>query len=116
MTQRTSNLRDDFDKRLTMLDKDYKKLDEYVHRDTNFTQLIEESCEKLADRMKKELGKIQTKVFTHISQQEALAVEQKFSIDRVDRMYRRIKDDVIRHETLSYEIATKFEQHHDVMI
>ena len=31
-------------------------------------------------------------------------------------MYRRIKDDVIRHETLSYEIATKFEQHHDVMI
>ena len=31
-------------------------------------------------------------------------------------MYLRVKEDISRHETLCYEIATKFAQHHDVMI
>ena len=51
-----------------------------------------------------------------MAESENLAVEQKYGIERVDRMYNRVKEDVGRHETLCYEIAMKFTQHHDMMI
>jgi hypothetical protein len=39
----------------------------------------------------------------------------KYTVDRIDRMYGRMKTDVIRHETLCFEIARKFEAQHEVL-
>ena len=44
-----------------------------------------------------------------------MATTAKFATERVDRMYQAMKADVIRHETLCYELATKFEAQHDVL-
>ena len=56
LTQRTCNLKDDFDKRMTILDKAYKQLETFEHRDNKVANLIEESCEKWSIRIKVELG------------------------------------------------------------
>jgi hypothetical protein len=37
----------------------------------------------------------------------------KFTTERNDRMYEAMKKDVIRHENLCFELATKFEAHYD---
>ena len=36
-------------------------------------------------------------------------------VDRADRMYKRIKDEMVRHETLCFELAEKFEAQHDIL-
>jgi hypothetical protein len=45
-----------------------------------------------------------------------MATETKFKVDRIDRMYERMKTDIGRHETLCFELATKFNEQHDVII
>jgi len=42
--------------------------------------------------------------------------EVKYQTNRIDRMYQAMKLDVRRHETLSYELACKFEEQHKVLI
>ena len=59
--------------------------------------------------MKKELGKIGTQCMEKLVEQDSAINECKFTTDRIDRMYGRMKDDIIRHETLCFEIAKKFE-------
>ena len=81
----------------------------------DFFKIIEQSTSKLAEQMKTELGKLQTKFYTYMSAQETSRTEQKYAIERVDRMYTRIKDDITRHETLCFEIANRFEEQHSVM-
>ena len=41
--------------------------------------------------------------------------ESNYKIDRVDRMYTRMKEDIGRHETLCFELALKFEQQHTIL-
>ena len=36
--------------------------------------------------------------------------------ERIDRMYQAMKGDVRRHETLCYELATKFEQQNELLL
>ena len=64
----------------------------------------------LTSRLKKEIGKILEIVMKSINEQDMLVLETKFLVDRVDRMYARMKSDVSRHETLCFEIADKFEK------
>ena len=40
----------------------------------------------------------------------------KYIVDRIDRMYERMKTDIIRHKTLCFELATKFTEQHEVII
>ena len=65
--------------------------------------------------LKKEIGTLYKHVLTTLNDQDIKATESNYTIQRVDRMYRRMKNDITRHETLCYELATKFEQHHNVM-
>ena len=93
------------------------RLDNAVMEDRgNNLILITKTCDQMFDRLKLELGKLQTKFFSYVNTSENMAVEHKCAVDRVDRMYNRIKEDVNRHETLCYEIATKFTQQHDVLV
>ena len=41
----------------------------------DFFKIVGDSTDKLAERMKLELGKLQTQFFTYISQQETVGVE-----------------------------------------
>lgn len=36
-------------------------------------------------------------------------------VSTIDKIYTKMKDNVTRHETLCYELATHFEAQHDVM-
>ena len=44
-----------------------------------------------------------------VADQDNKATETKFMVDRIDRMYERMKADICRHETVCFELATKFE-------
>ena len=77
--------------------------------------MVEENCGKLAEGLNDEMGKLQTKFYSFMNGYENSATENKYSMDRIDRMYKRMKEDVSRHETLCFEIAKKFEVQHDVM-
>jgi hypothetical protein len=65
--------------------------------------------------VKKELDKILTKVLESVSDQDTKATETKFMIDRIDRMYERMKVDICRHETVCFELANKFEDQYEVI-
>ena len=54
-------------------------------------------------------------VMKSVNGQDEMAIETKYLVDRVDRMYLRMKTDVKRHETLCFELADKFEKQHDVI-
>jgi hypothetical protein len=43
-------------------------------------------------------------------------IEAKYVSDRVERMYKSMKDDLGRHETLCFELANKFEVQNDVLL
>ena len=43
-------------------------------------------------------------------------MEAKYGYERIDRTYQAMKEDVVRHETLCFELARKFEQQHDVFL
>jgi len=58
---------------------------------------------------------MQTKFYGFMSAHESTAIENKYAMDRIDRMYRRMKEDVSRHETLCYELANKFEIQHNII-
>ena len=62
----------------------------------------------LQTRMKKEMGKMLKMVMESVYNTDNMALETKYLVDRVDRMYVRIKQDVGRHETLCFELADKF--------
>ena len=63
----------------------------------------------MSEQVKKELDKILTKVLESVADQDNKATETKFMVDRIDRMYERMKADICRHETVCFELATKFE-------
>jgi hypothetical protein len=44
-----------------------------------------------------------------LADQDNNITEVMYTSDRIDRMYQAMKADVLRHETLCYELATKFE-------
>jgi len=39
----------------------------------------------------------------------------KYTSERIDRMYQAMKTDVRRHETLCYELATKYETQYSAL-
>jgi SMC interacting uncharacterized protein involved in chromosome segregation len=62
-----------------------------------------------------EINSTQTKVFSQLCEQDALSMEIKYACERIENTYQSMKKDVARHESLCFEIARKFEGHHDVM-
>jgi len=58
---------------------------------------------------------MQTKFYGFMETSESVTTENKYAMERIDRMYGRMKEDVSRHETLCYEIANKFEIQHDIL-
>ena len=51
-----------------------------------------------------------------LARQDNEAASTKYMVDRIDRMYERMKSDIGRHETLCFELATKFTEQHDTII
>jgi len=49
-------------------------------------------------------------------EQDTMAQEAKFGCERIDRMYQAMKKDVVRHETMCFELAKKFESQHEVFV
>ena len=70
----------------------------------------------MQNRLKKELNKVITKVMTFLTDQDNVNMQKAYQIDRIDRMYSVMKKEMMRHETLCFEIATKFEQQHSVIL
>ena len=64
--------------------------------------------EQLSYTMKKELNKLLTKVLESLAEQDSKYTSQKYQVDRIDRMYERMKKDISRHETLCFELTVKF--------
>jgi hypothetical protein len=59
---------------------------------------------------------MQNHVYETTCKNDTMAMEAKYGCERIDRMYRAMKKDVCRHETLCYELADKFEKQHDVFL
>jgi hypothetical protein len=57
------------------------------------------------NRLKEELEKVLTKVLGSLEEQDNNATETNYTVNRIDRMYERMKVDVGRHETLCFELA-----------
>ena len=102
--------------RLIGTEDQVKKLEEIVHRPSDVDDKIMEVSDQLTERMKKELNKLLTKVLESVARQDNSATETKYMVDRVDRMYERMKTDIGRHETLCFELACKFIEHHEVIV
>ena len=49
-------------------------------------------------------------MFKSITETDSLMLEMRLGCDRNDRMYYAMKEDVIRHETLSWETAKIFQK------
>jgi hypothetical protein len=43
-------------------------------------------------------------------------MEAKYASERIEMNYQAIKKDIGRHETLCFELATKFEHTHEVFV
>ena len=102
--------------RLIGTEDQVKKLEVIVHRPSDVDDKIMEVSDQLTERMKKELNKLLTKVLESVARQDNSATETKYMVDRVDRMYERMKTDIGRHETLCFELACKFIEHHEVIV
>jgi hypothetical protein len=55
-------------------------------------------------------------MFEKLGEQDTLATETNYRCERIDRMYSNMKEDLIRHESLAFELATKFEAQHDLLL
>lgn len=83
-----------------------------VKMDVDWIQVIEKSCGTVRDGVMNEVKKVQTSMYSQLGDQESTFLQQKFTIDRIDRVFKAMTDDVKRHETLFGEIANKFEKQH----
>ena len=75
----------------------------------DYNTTIDKYTEKIRVSLSKELVKLQKKVFKSLSEQDEVTIMTKFGQDRTETMYKVMKEDISRHETLCYEIAKKFE-------
>ena len=50
-----------------------------------------------------------------LEEQDNNAAATNYTVNRIDRMYERMKVDVGRHETLCFELAMKFDQQFEVI-
>lgn len=66
--------------------------------------------------MKAELSSLQKKVFEGLADQDSVTTDTNFKCERIDRMFHIMKEDVLRHETLSFELAKKFESQHEILL
>jgi hypothetical protein len=55
-------------------------------------------------------------MFERLAEQDTTATDTNYKCERIDRMYQNMRADVLRHETLSYELAVKFESQHEILL
>ena len=102
--------------KLKIFDSKLTVLHDYAHRDTDdYYDFTEKSCNAVRDSLKKELAKLQKKVFASVMSQDNAMFEAKLNTERIDRMYKVVRDDIMRHETLCFELATKFDAQNDLL-
>ena len=102
--------------RFSHLEAKYEDLDNFARRPVDYYQRIDQMGNSVRSSLKKEMDKLLEKVLSSVIQQETQYTETKFTIERIDRMYKRIKDDCCRHETLAFELATKFDHQHNAIV
>ena len=86
-----------------------------VYKPSDTDEKISRVYDMMSNRIKEELSKLLEKVLTSLEEQDNNATQTMYTVNRIDRMYERMKVDVGRHETLCFELATKFDQQFDVI-
>ena len=81
-----------------------------VKMDVDWMSSIVSSCNTVRSGIMNEVKKVQISMFNQLSEQETTFIQQKFTIERIDRVFKAMTDDVKRHETLFVETANKFEK------
>ena len=81
-----------------------------VYKPSDTDEKISRVYDMMSNRIKEELSKLLEKVLTSLEEQDNNATQTMYTVNRIDRMYERMKVDVGRHETLCFELATKFDQ------
>jgi hypothetical protein len=87
-----------------------KKLSDIVYKPSDVDEKIREVYDMMCEKLNEQLSGLLTKVLTSLEDQDNIVTSSNYMVSRIDRMYDRMKDDVCRHETLCFELATKFDQ------
>ena len=91
-------------------------MEEYAKREVDYYDRIEKGDQQIWNSVSAELASLQTKMFEGLAEQDSLATDTNFKCERIDRTYQLMKEDVLRHETLSFELAKKFESQHEILL
>ena len=65
-----------------------------VKMDVNWLDVIEKSCGTIRDGIMNEVKKLQNTMYNQLSDQDNTFINQKFTIDRIDRVFKAMTDDV----------------------
>jgi methyl-accepting chemotaxis protein len=98
-----------------MVESEVKRIHSGLTKDKDIYDAITKVEDNLVELQKTESKNIVTKVMESLQKQEVTVSEVSFTVDRANRMYQRIKEEMVRHETLCFELAEKFEAQHDLI-
>jgi hypothetical protein len=70
---------------------------------------MDQSYEKVTAQVKTQMENMYKIIFDCVQEQQTSSSDCKFIVNRIERMYSRIKIDVARHEVVAFELAQKFE-------
>jgi hypothetical protein len=90
-------------------------MSDVVYKPSDVDDKIRNVYDMMSNCLRDELAKLLTRVLTSLEDQDNQATSTLYTVSRIDRMYDRMKGDVVRHETLCFELATKFDQQYQVM-
>jgi hypothetical protein len=84
------------------------ELGKVVHTPNNYNENMKEEANKVKKSCDRALDSLQHKFTSKISELDELLTTSSFRVERIDRVYQAMKKDVLRHEALTYEMASKF--------
>jgi hypothetical protein len=80
------------------VESEIRTLHDHQQKQVSFIDRIGESEDSMMNMIKSEMKKIVTIVSEEMADQRAITLENKYIVDRNNRMYDRMKNDICRHE------------------
>jgi hypothetical protein len=102
--------------RLDLITAEIKVLDEFARKPNDIYERIDSGDKQIHESVKRELSLLQKQVFNRLGEMDTVATETNYKCSRIDRMYDAMKEDILRHETLAFELALKFESQHELLL
>ena len=73
-------------------------------------------CGEVRDHFEAKIVDLTEEIYKRLNEKDATMVDMQSDAGKVESQFHGIKEDIQRHETMCYEIASKFENQHDVII